>query len=54
MKDQGSEPDDKQDGWLLAEALIIGILLLGVYACVALEVFPILYDWVLFLFGKGQ
>lgn len=51
MNERGSEPDDQEDGWLLAEAFIIGILLLGVYVCVALEMFPIIYHWVLFWFG---
>lgn len=51
VKHWGSEPDGKQDKGLVAEGVLVGSMVLGVYAFVVLEVIAILADWVLHFFA---
>lgn len=47
MKEWGSEPDEKHDKLLVAEGALVGILVIGVYVFVLLEVIRALADLVL-------
>ena len=49
MKDWGSEPDEKENKLFLAEGLLLGLTVLGVYVFTLLKVIPALAIWVLLL-----
>lgn len=49
MKEWGSEPDKEPDKQLIAEGYIVGLMLLGVYVIVSLEVAALLRRWLLVL-----
>ena len=51
MKEWGSDPDEKQDKLLLAEGVLVGFMVIGVYVLVLLEVIRALADWVLPFFA---
>lgn len=50
MKESVSDCDVKQDKLLLAEGLMIGVIVLGIYFTVSLEVIRALYRFVLLFF----
>jgi hypothetical protein len=49
VKDWGSEPDEKENKLFLAEGLLLGLTVLGVYVFTLLKVIPALAIWVLLL-----
>lgn len=49
MREWGSEPDEEPDKQLIAEGYIVGLMLLGVYVIVSLEVAALLRRWLLVL-----
>lgn len=51
MKKSVSDCDVKQDKLLLAEGLMIGVIVLGIYFNVSLEVMRVLYRLVLLIFN---
>lgn len=51
MKEWGSEPDEMHDKLLLAEGFLVGLMVLGIYVLVSLEMIPTLCRWVLLFFG---
>lgn len=51
VKEWGSDPDEKQDKLLLAEGVLVGFMVIGVYVLVLLEVIRALADWVLPFFA---
>jgi hypothetical protein len=51
IKESVSDCDVKQDKLLLAEGLMIGDIVLGIYFTVSLEVIRVLYRFVLLIFN---
>ena len=51
VKEWRSDSDEKQDKLLLAEGVLIGCMVIGIYVLVLLEVIPALADWVLPFFA---
>jgi len=54
VKEWGSDPDEKPDTLLLAEAKAVGAMLLIVYMLVGIEAIPRVYRWLVSLFGAAS
>lgn len=51
VKEWGSDPDEKPNKLLQTEAMALGAMLLVIYVLVGIEAIPIVYRWLLSLFG---